>query len=37
VPAVLDKYNGAPPYRETINYIDRIDQAYKKAGAPDRQ
>ncbi|MGD0868827.1 MAG: lytic transglycosylase domain-containing protein [Bryobacteraceae bacterium] len=28
-PAVVDKYNGIPPYRETINYIYRIEKAYK--------
>jgi len=36
-PAVVDKYNGVPPYRETINYVNRIDQAYKKAGDANRQ
>ena len=28
-PAVVDKYNGIPPFRETINYIYRIEKAYK--------
>jgi soluble lytic murein transglycosylase-like protein len=28
-PAVVDKYDGVPPYRETVNYIYRIDKAYK--------
>jgi soluble lytic murein transglycosylase-like protein len=28
-PAVVDKYNGVPPFRETINYIYRIEKAYK--------
>ena len=27
--AVVDKYNGIPPYRETINYIYRIEKAYQ--------
>jgi soluble lytic murein transglycosylase-like protein len=27
-PAVVDKYNGIPPFRETINYIYRIEKAY---------
>ena len=30
-PAVVDKYNGIPPFRETINYISRIEKAYKAA------
>jgi soluble lytic murein transglycosylase-like protein len=28
-PAVVDKYNGIPPYRATINYSYRIEKAYK--------
>ena len=28
-PAVVDKYNGIPPFRETIDYIYRIEKAYK--------
>jgi soluble lytic murein transglycosylase-like protein len=28
-PAVVDKYNGIPPFRETINYIYRVERAYK--------
>jgi soluble lytic murein transglycosylase-like protein len=28
-PTVVDKYNGIPPFRETINYIYRIEKAYK--------
>ena len=30
-PGAVDKYNGVPPYRETINYIGRIE---KKLGLP---
>jgi soluble lytic murein transglycosylase-like protein len=30
-PGAVEKYNGIPPYRETINYINRIDRAYKKS------
>lgn len=29
-PAAVEKYNGVPPYRETIDYISRIDQERKK-------
>jgi soluble lytic murein transglycosylase-like protein len=29
-PGVVDKYKGVPPYRETINYVKRIDNDYKK-------
>ena len=29
----VDKYNGVPPYRETINYISRIEKKLKVAGA----
>ena len=29
-PGAVDKYNGVPPYRETINYVSRIDQDLKK-------
>jgi soluble lytic murein transglycosylase-like protein len=28
-PAMVDKYNGIPPFPETINYIYRIEKAYK--------
>jgi len=31
-PAAVDKYNGIPPYAETILYVKRIDQEYSKAG-----
>jgi soluble lytic murein transglycosylase-like protein len=27
----VQKYNGIPPYRETINYVKRIDRAYTKS------
>jgi soluble lytic murein transglycosylase-like protein len=30
-PAAVDKYNGIPPYRETIQYVVRIDQILKKS------
>jgi len=36
-PAAVDRYNGVPPYRETIDYVQRIDAARKaaqKAPAP---
>jgi soluble lytic murein transglycosylase-like protein len=29
-PAAVDKYRGIPPYRETVNYVNRIDRAFKK-------
>jgi soluble lytic murein transglycosylase-like protein len=28
-PAAVEKYNGIPPYRETLNYVTQIDRAYK--------
>jgi soluble lytic murein transglycosylase-like protein len=28
-PGAVDKYHSVPPYRETINYVHRIDRAYK--------
>jgi len=28
-PGAVEKYNGIPPYRETINYVNRIDRARK--------
>jgi soluble lytic murein transglycosylase-like protein len=31
-PAAVDKYNGIPPYRETINYIYRIEKKLRAAG-----
>lgn len=30
-PGAVDKYNGVPPYRETIHYIWKIDQILKKS------
>ena len=31
-PQAVDKYNGVPPYRETINYIGRIEKSLSSAG-----
>jgi soluble lytic murein transglycosylase-like protein len=30
-PAAVEKYRGVPPYRETVNYIRRVEQDFKKA------
>jgi len=30
-PGAVSKYNGVPPYRETVNYVSRIDREYKKS------
>jgi len=30
----VQKYNGIPPYRETINYVNRIYKAYQKNAQP---
>jgi soluble lytic murein transglycosylase-like protein len=30
-PGAVDKYQGVPPYRETIDYVGRIDRDLKKA------
>ena len=30
-PGAVDKYNGVPPYRETINYIGRIEKKLRAA------
>lgn len=27
----VQRYNGVPPYRETINYVNRIDRAYRNS------
>jgi soluble lytic murein transglycosylase-like protein len=29
--AAVDRYNGVPPYRETVNYVYRIENAFKRA------
>jgi soluble lytic murein transglycosylase-like protein len=34
-PGAVEKYKGIPPYRETIDYIKRIDAKYKKAQRQD--
>jgi soluble lytic murein transglycosylase-like protein len=33
-PEAVDKYNGVPPYPETINYINRIDRDLRKNPEP---
>ncbi len=30
-PGAVQKYNSVPPYRETINYVNRITRAYEKS------
>jgi len=30
-PGAVDKYKGIPPYRETVNYIRRVDAKFKEA------
>jgi len=32
-PGAVDKYKGIPPYRETIDYVRRIDTKYKSSEA----
>jgi soluble lytic murein transglycosylase-like protein len=32
-PGAVDKYHGVPPYRETIEYVRRIDRNFKNTGA----
>jgi soluble lytic murein transglycosylase-like protein len=32
----VQKYNGIPPYRETVNYINRIDRAYRAEPSKSR-
>ena len=32
-PAAVDKYEGVPPYQETIKYISRIEKSLKKNAA----
>lgn len=29
-PAAVDKYNGVPPYRETVDYVNRVLKQYEK-------
>jgi soluble lytic murein transglycosylase-like protein len=29
-PGAVDKYNGVPPYRETIDYVNRVLKEYEK-------
>jgi soluble lytic murein transglycosylase-like protein len=29
-PGAVEKYKDIPPYRETINYVKRIDKAYQQ-------
>jgi len=34
-PGAVDKYGSIPPYRETIQYINRIDRDLRKSGLPN--
>jgi soluble lytic murein transglycosylase-like protein len=40
-PGAVDKYKGVPPYRETVDYVNRVlkeyekEQLKKKTGATD--
>jgi soluble lytic murein transglycosylase-like protein len=36
-PAAVDKYNGVPPYSETILYVKKIDQQYRKPDPAQHQ
>ena len=36
-PAAVDKYQGIPPFRETIQYVNRIAGEWKKAGGASGQ
>jgi soluble lytic murein transglycosylase-like protein len=33
-PEAVDKYNGVPPYPETINYVSRIDRDLREKPEP---
>jgi soluble lytic murein transglycosylase-like protein len=35
-PGTVDKYNGLPPYRDTLKYVNRIDRAFTKADPSSR-
>lgn len=35
-PAAVDKYNGVPPYPETIQYVNRVLKQYEKEQAKDQ-
>jgi soluble lytic murein transglycosylase-like protein len=32
-PAAVDKYQGIPPYADTIRYVERIDRAYRQGAS----
>jgi soluble lytic murein transglycosylase-like protein len=32
-PGAVDRYNGVPPYRETVTYVDRVLKTYSKLSA----
>jgi len=36
-PGAVDKYHSVPPYRETIDYVNRIEKAWKAAEASSGQ
>jgi soluble lytic murein transglycosylase-like protein len=36
-PGAVDKYKGVPPYRETIDYVSRIEKDRQKAQAQQKQ
>jgi soluble lytic murein transglycosylase-like protein len=35
-PGAVDKYNGVPPYRETVNYVFRIERDFLGRDSPVR-